>query len=173
MFSWVLCYLSCCWRYWRTQFVFTSLRTSFSTLFPSLLNIISRRNFLFLPFSKIPKWSAQVDEALNSLFTLANSFIFKTHSFTLRQHLPQMPLYPLETWGTTWGPCEQATPCCLSHKHGQDPPILASPGNQEVSTSRVNPSSLTSKQHVMTASSSPSHSLAATGFTWWKKPSKL
>lgn len=91
MFSWVLCYLSCCRRYWRTQFVFTSLRTSFSALFPSLLSIISRRNFLFLTSSKIPKWSAQVDEAPNSLFTLANSFIFKTHSFTLRQHLPQMP----------------------------------------------------------------------------------
>lgn len=30
MFSWVLCYLSCCQRYWRTQFASTLLRTSFS-----------------------------------------------------------------------------------------------------------------------------------------------
>lgn len=73
-------YLYCCQRHWRTSLFLLH----WEPVFPSWisLNVASRSHYSFYNPKNTSLQLAQLDQALNSLFALAISFTFETHSIT-------------------------------------------------------------------------------------------
>lgn len=116
-------YLSCYQRHWRTSLFLLH----WEPVFPSWtsFNKTSRSHY-FSPYQpQRYQWAAcSARSRTESSFHL-NYQLHVWDTF----HLTKPPratdvLFPLEIlFGTVWGPYEQATPGCLSHKYRQDPSV--------------------------------------------------